>query len=114
MDQTCTTTNCAITPVQVRDEIVSCFVKAHSANLEEMKEFGEIKSEEEFERLKKLNVEELVKSFFSDTGGNYENPTKSDLQKVIDKLAEYAANFRSQDVVKQNYMGIKAMIDRLN
>ncbi len=102
-----------VTPVMVRDAIIRCFLRAHEAVLEEMKEYADFKSEGEMERLKKKSVEMLVRKFFEETGGDFENPTKDDLIRVCDKLAEFAANFRKPEIIKRHYGEIMKLIERL-
>ncbi len=54
----------------------------------------------EFERMKRINVEILVRRFFQETGGDFENPTKESLVNVCDNLAEFSKSFRSPKIVK--------------
>ena len=102
---------CAIvTSVMVRDAIIDCFTKAHAKELDELREYGSA-TEGEFERLKTLNVKIMVENLFTQTGGDFENPTKASLMAVVGKLAEFAKNFRDQKVVAEHYQNISKLID---
>jgi hypothetical protein len=102
---------CAIvTPVMVRDAVIACFTEAHAKELNELREFGNV-TDEEFEKMKAMNVEGLVKNCFKDTGGDFENPTKTTLMVAIGKLAEFAKNFRDQKVVEEHYQNIQKLIE---
>ncbi|MHA1868404.1 MAG: hypothetical protein ACTSXD_10215 [Candidatus Heimdallarchaeaceae archaeon] len=102
-----------INPVMVRDTIIECFIKAHSEVLEMMKEYHKFKSKEEFEQMKRIDVEGLVKSKFEEIGADFNNPSKKDLIKVIDKLVEYASNFRKPEIIKKHYNEIMQLINKL-
>lgn len=97
----------------VRNAIINCFVRAHKRELDKMKEYGDGISDEEFEKMKSIDVIILVKRFFKEIGGDYENPTKESIRKVCDKLAEFASNFRSQDEIKKHYGEIMGLINEL-
>ena len=102
-----------ITPVMVRDAIIGCFLAAHKEVLDLMKEYGTFKSEEEFKKMKSLNVEYLIRGIFSDIKADFNNPTKEDLVKVIARLADIAKNFRNPEIVKKHYGEIMTLIDKL-
>jgi len=102
-----------VTPVMVRDAIVDCFIQAHKENLEEMKEYHEFKSEEEFEEMKKIDVELLIKSKFEAVGADFNNPTKESIIGVMDKLAELSINFRKPEIIKKHYGEIMDLVHRL-
>lgn len=102
-----------VTPLMVRDAIIKCFISAHKEVLDNMKEYGSFKSRDEFERIKKLNVEYLIRALFSEDGKDFENPTKEDLIQVVSKLAEIAVQFRSPEIVKRHYNEIKQLIEKL-
>jgi hypothetical protein len=103
-----------ITAVMVRDAIIQCFLKAHSKILEEMKEYDEFKSKEEFERMKLFDVKLLIQKYFEDTDGDFENPTKDSILKVIKKLQEFAVHFRKPEIVKEHTNEIMTLINKLS
>ena len=102
-----------ITPLIVRDAIIECFLIAHSEILEMMKEYHEFKTEKDFEEMKQIDIKLLVKSKFEEIGANFDNPTKENLLEVIDKLAEFATNFRKPEVIKKHYEEINKLINKL-
>jgi Zn-dependent oligopeptidase len=102
-----------VTPVMVRDAIVDCFIQAHKEILDEMKEYHEFKSEEEFEEMKKMDIKILIKSKFEASGADFDNPTKKSIIGVMDKLAELSINFRKPEIVKKHYEEIMHLVDKL-
>lgn len=97
----------------VRDAIINCFKEAHSDILDSYSEYAGNTDKDELEDLKKINVEYLIKKFFEETGGNFENPKKEDLIKVCDKLAEFSKNFRSRKIITKHYSEIMGLIKKL-
>jgi len=102
-----------ITPILVRDAIVNCFLDANKEVLNEMKNYANIESEKEFERMKLLNVTTLIKKAFADVEGDYDNPTKESLLGVISQLKEYASNFRTKELVNKHAGEILELIKKL-
>jgi hypothetical protein len=102
-----------VTSLEVRDALLECFTQAHAEVMQEMKEYHKFDSDEEFEKMKKMNITMLIKSIFGDLGFNFDNPSKTDLVKVMDKLAEYADNFRSPEIVKKHYDEMMRVINKL-
>ena len=104
-----------ITPKDVRDAIVRCFVEAHGEILDLMRGTGSATSvsDEDFEKMKKMNVKELIRGFFQEAGGDYENPTKESLIAVCDRLAEFAKNFRKPEVIEKHYGEIMQLMEKL-
>lgn len=102
-----------VTPVMVRDAIIECFLGAHGEILDDMKETGDFKSEEEFEEMKKVDIKLLVKKSFGDVGGDYDNPTKEDIIGVCGKLAEFAANFRKPEIIEKHRGEIMRLVEKL-
>ena len=103
-----------VTPIMVRDAIIRCFVKAHSDVLDDMREYGEFKTEEEFEKMKNLQVKYLIETMFEDIGGDFNNPTKEQLSKIVIKLKEYAAaSLRKPEVIEKHASEIKRLIEKI-
>ena len=102
-----------VTPAMVKGAILECFSQAHSEVLELMEDYYKFSSKEEFEKMKKMNVEFVVKSKFEEVDADFENPKKEDLTRVIDKLAELAANFREPEAIKKHYGEIMLLIEKL-
>ena len=98
----------------VRDAIVVCFTQAHKEVLDELKKGSEKDvNPEEWEEMKKINIRQLIESFFKKVGGDYDKPTKHTILLVIDELANFAANFRNQKVIEKHYGEIKQLVDKL-
>ncbi|MFH1174870.1 MAG: hypothetical protein V1725_07070 [archaeon] len=99
-----------VTPVMVRDAIITCFTQAHADVLEQLKDVQNFSSKEEFERMKRLDVKMLVQQKFLDVHGNFDCPTKNDLEQVCEKLADYAVLFRNPSLVQQHFGEIMQLI----
>jgi hypothetical protein len=98
-----------VTPVKVRDAIILCFTEAHGEVLGMMKEFHKFRSEGEFQRMKRIDVEFRVRSVFDKAHIDFDKPSKSDLVVIVDSLAEIAARYRAPKIIKKH----KAQIMRL-
>lgn len=101
-----------ITPEQVRDAIVQCFLAAHTEILKEFKSYENM-PEEEFEKIKMMDVTALIKNFFYEVGGDFDHPTKESLFKVIDKLSNFSLKFRSPEEVNRHYQELAALINKI-
>ena len=98
----------------VRDAIIICFYKAHSKDLEKMKKQINFKDEKDFEKFKKDNIKSLIKLKFEEVGGDFYNPSKDSLIKVVKKLKDYSKLFRDQHIIEQHANDIMLLIDKLN
>lgn len=102
------------TAADVRDAIVLCFTQAHKEVLDELKKYSKEKiTPQEWEEMKKINVRQLIRGFFKKVGGDYDKPTKYSLLLVINELANFASNFRSQKIIEKHYHEIQKLIDKL-
>ena len=101
-----------ITPEMARDAIVRCFIIAHGEQLDDLKNYGDV-SEEEFKKIKHMEVEILIKNIFKETGGDFNIPTKESIMNMLNKLAEYAKNFRNQAIVEKHYSEIMLLVDKI-
>lgn len=97
-------TDAEINPLKVRDAITECFAQAHCADV------GLSANDDEGKKYCVM----VVRKAFIDTGGDFENPTKESLLKVIDGLAEFAKKFRDQETIKKHYGEIMSLIERMN
>lgn len=98
---------------QARDAIVRCFFEAHKEVLEDMEEYGEFKDKDDLEHMQKLDVELMVKNFFKEVKGDFDNPKKDSLIKVCDKLADYAKHFRNKKIINKHYNEIMRIIKKI-
>jgi hypothetical protein len=94
-----------VTPLQVREALVQCFINAHRDSLE----VPEGSDEEAIQSMILLRI----KKAFSDSGGDFENPTKMSLLKAIVSLKEFSSSFRNQEVIAEHFNAIKFLIDSI-
>jgi hypothetical protein len=92
-----------ITPIEVRDAILECFYQAHCMNAELGKD----------ELATREYCASLIRKFFTDVGGNFENPTKETLLLVIDNLAKFSQNFRDPQTIEGHHKEIMTLINKL-
>lgn len=102
-----------ITPLMVRDAIIECFLQAHDEELEQMREYGKIPSEKTFAKLKRINITALIKKTFEEIGEDFNEPTKSSMLHVIERLEKLAANFRNQELISKHEEEILILINKL-
>jgi hypothetical protein len=79
--------------VIARNALVECFYTAHCLD-------SGISVEDD--TVDRIYCYDLIKQGFKDSGGNFDNPTKQDLQNVIKGLAKFAQNFRNQCIVEEH------------
>jgi len=100
-----------ITPIQVRDAIIKCFSQAQEELMEYMEETTELKPED----IEKMYVDFIIEKTFEKVGGDFKNPTKETLIKVVMKLKEYAANvLRDPEIIEKHAGEIGQLIDKLD
>ena len=102
-----------VTPYDVRDAIVECFILAHSEALDDLKNYGKELTPIEFENIKEIDIRQLMRNFFSEVGGDYENPTKESIQGVIGKLKEFSVNFRNPEIIEKHASEIAELVNCL-
>jgi hypothetical protein len=98
--------------------MIRCFAEAHSKELDGMRSFRKFESDEHFEDFKMQYVRVFIKGMFCAAGfcsgnGTYENPTKNSLLKVIEKLKEYSADFRGQDIIDRHAAEVMLLVKKL-
>jgi hypothetical protein len=54
---------------------------------------------------------EIVKKAFVEVEGDYDNPTKIDLNAVMKWLAEFSESFRNIELIKQHMGQIQTLVD---
>lgn len=102
------------TPTDVREAIIKCFVAAHKKVLEQdLGSLAEEMGKDEFEKIKKINISQLVRNFFEATYGDFEKPTKESLIAVCDRLADFAKSFRQPEIIKKHYDEIMVLVNKL-
>lgn len=101
-------------PEDVREAIVRCFTEAHNEVMElYMKEIDKGASAEELEEMKKINVRQIARKAFKDSGGDFENPVKESIMGALGKLKEFAANFRNPELIQKHYGEIMELVNKL-
>ena len=93
-----------VTPSDVRNAMLECFYQAHCQDSE---------IEQGGEELTREYCEQIVKKAFQDTGGDFDKPNKEALLKVMGELSEFSKNFREDEVIRQNYMKINTLVQKL-
>lgn len=87
----------------VQDAMINCFYEAHCAD-------AALGEEEQPNRQYCISI---IKKVFTEQGVDFENPTKAGLFKVINGLAEFSKNFRSQDVIEKHKKIITDLINKM-
>ncbi len=90
-----------VTPVMVRDALVRCFYLAHKDDTG-LGEQGESVNED--------YCLKLVKKLFTETGGDFDNPTKTGLIKLVERLKEFSKPFRDDRVIDDHEREIGELI----
>jgi hypothetical protein len=54
-----------------------------------------------------------VKKAFADSGGDFEKPSKKSIIECLEKLKEFAANFRNPSIIEKHYNEIMKLVSRL-
>ncbi|MBT4277766.1 hypothetical protein HOD96_03430 [Candidatus Falkowbacteria bacterium] len=91
------------TPLMVRDAIIKCFNEAHCADA----------GVEGDKQLNENYCRSIVEKAFKDVGGDFNKPTRVAIIGVLDKLAEFAKNFRDKSMIEKHYNGMIKMVKRM-
>lgn len=102
-----------ITATEVRDALIPCFAAAQQVALMQDEKPTNL-SPGESEHMGLANAEAVVKKFFFEVGGDYDRPTKRNIEDVIAKLAEYSKNFRNDDIVNKSREEMLRLVERLS
>lgn len=102
-----------VTPIMVRDAIIQCYYEAHCNVLELAKEAFYEPPKKNFDKMKKAHVRELIENFICDVGGDVNNPSKSCLIKVLNRLQKIASTYREPEVINSHVSDIYQLIDKL-
>ena len=103
-----------ITPEKVRDAIIECFYNAHQDILKDMYILlEESKETEKPNEVGREYIKETVINYFIKVGGDFNNPVKEDILKVLEELKEFAKGFRSPEIINKHYGEIMKLVDKL-
>lgn len=92
-----------VNPKNVTKALNECFYQAHCLD-------SELGGGEEIDR---GYCENIIKKAFSDTGGDYERPTKESIIKVMAYLEDFAKNFRDPGVIQKHASEIMKLVEKL-
>ena len=102
-----------VTPIMVRDAIIDCFYQAHEESLEQIKDLEKIPFNNNFDDFKRENVLSVIKSIFDEVGGDFDNPTKEILIKVVNGLKKYSNFFRDEKIINEHASEIMLLISKI-
>ena len=102
-----------VNPLMVRDAIVDCFHKAHGYTFDDIKDSFNFNSERELEGQRLEYIKTLIRQKFEEVQGDFENPKKDDLLKILHKLKEFSSYFRDQEIIEKHVEEIMQLIDKL-
>ena len=93
-----------VTPIIVREALVECFYEAHCEDT------GFESPDEDSNR---AYCTALVRKAFSDTGGDFEHPTKDDLMRASEYLVQFSVNFRDPSIVQAHMKEIQGLLEKV-
>lgn len=93
-----------VTPLMVRDAIIECFTHAHCMDAG---------ISEDDKNINNMYCREVVNKAFSDSGGNFDNPTKEDILKVLENLSSFSKKFRDQNIIERHYKEIMKLVNSM-
>lgn len=89
--------------VKARDLITRCFLEAQKETFYRVRERAGVSHNEDSV---KKSIDNVVKMAFKSTGGDYDNPSKESLMKVVGQLAENAASFGTPEDIIDHHKGL--------
>ena len=93
-----------VTPLMVRDAIITCFCAAHAAQTGfDNNDTGATKK----------YCQQIVQNAFSETQGDFNQPTKASLLASLPWLANFSKAFRDQSVIQKHMNEIQILISFL-
>lgn len=92
-----------VTPLAVRDAILRCFVEAH---FEDAQKAGGTNDPLVAQKI----CEDKVKEGFQATGGDFNQPSKAALLKVVEFLAEFSKTFRDPTIIEKHKTEIMQLL----
>lgn len=97
-------------PKDVRDAMVECFTQAHASALEDFGQDSSSMSPEELNNIQQISVRQLIRHYFETTNGDFDQPTRDSILNVMEKLKDFAANFRDQTTIQKHYQEITSLV----
>jgi len=100
-----------ITPIQVRDAIIRCFSLAQ----EELKKFAKEKIDIKPDLIGETYINSLIINAFNEVNGDFNNPTKVTIVKVINRLKNICTDaFLDSVIIEKHTNKIQQLIDKLD
>lgn len=101
-----------LNPQKARDLIIKCFFEAQKETFKRAKQkFG--KTSDDADILQRITS--VVKITFQQVDGDFEQPTKAALLKVMEKLAKMSASWGTpEDIIEHHKKQIERLLNELN
>lgn len=100
-----------LNPGKARDIIIKCFLEAQKETFARAKEKLHMSVSDE--ELKK-SVTAAVRMTFKECGGDFENPDRKCLEKVVEDLAGKAASWKTpEDVIERHRKIIMGILEKI-
>jgi len=69
--------------------------------------------DKKFNEMKKSHVKELIQEIFHKIGGNFNDPTKENLEEVVEHLKKFAKVYRKPEIIKKHVSEIIFLINKI-
>ncbi|MCX6756235.1 MAG: hypothetical protein NTX85_02765 [Candidatus Nomurabacteria bacterium] len=102
-----------VNPEDVRDAIIECFTLAHNEVLEDLKNYAKNMDDISFQEIKHLSVVQMIRNYFNEVGGDFDKPDKESILLIMEKLKEFAKNFRDQSIAEKHFQEIMLLVCKL-
>ena len=93
-----------ITALIARDALTECFFEAHCADTEIDAKDNEDNRE---------YIKSIVKKSFEDSNGDFEKPTKESILHAMEKLQDFAKNFRDISLVQHHAGQMMKIVEKI-
>lgn len=92
-----------VTPEQVRDAIIECFYLAQQGDSDLT---GEV-------MMDKAECEAMIRKAFSDSGGDFDNPTKEMIVAAMQELIAFTGRFRDPKAIETHVVEMMQLVEKL-
>jgi len=94
-----------ITPLMARDALVECFSQAHCADAGLTAENDEVN---------RAYCRDIVKKSFTESDGNFDNPSKQAILNAMGKLQDFAKKFRDPSIIQKHAVEMMKIVEKIN
>jgi hypothetical protein len=101
-----------VTPKDVRNALFECFLFAHGDDLAASLNID--LTDDKDGRIKKEGIDTFLKGVFDTVKGDFNEPTKEELMRVIDYLVKFSKNFRDSKIIEKHAGEIMTLINKLS